>query len=151
MKKLLLSVLFAIIWLWVFSNIGYCEGDHLEGAISKSTDYLITSDTGQSEKVLNGGDDSFIVKWSQLLMQIAVWLGIFVILFGWIKFMTTVWDEGKMKENKESMLIAMGGLIVVLSAYFILEVMQSIWTDFEDINLDITTEWPINAPAENKE
>gem|GEM_PF-2789455 len=31
-----------------------------------------------------------------------------------------------MKENKESMLIAMGGLIVVLSAYFILEVMQSI-------------------------
>ncbi len=131
MKKILLSFLLGIIGFGFFYNIG-SYADYLDSAFEESKDHLITSDKWQSESVLNGGDSSFIVKGSQLLMQIAVWLGIFVILFGWVKFMLTMWDEGKMKENRDSLFIAIWWLIVVLSSYFILEVMQSIWKDYID-------------------
>ena len=128
MKKFLLSIVFVVIWLWFFSNIGNC--DYLDDAFDQAKPNLILNDQNKSNNVLIGWEASFIVKWSQLLMQIAVWLGIFVVLFWWVKFMLTMWDETKMKENRDSMIMAIIWLIVVLSSYFILEVMQSVGEDY---------------------
>lgn len=130
MKKLLFSICIAIVGFLGFSNVWYC--DVMDDAFGQAENYQILTKK-QHELSLGaepGSKQSLIIKGSKLLIQIAVWLGIFVVLYWGIKFMISMWDETKMKENRDALLLSLLWLILVLSAYFILELMQSIWTEF---------------------
>ncbi len=119
-KKFLIILFSAII----FCGFSFTEGGILDDVYSTSDDY-VAKDIQDSEWFAG-----FLSSVADFMLIVAAVLWVTMVLWGGIMLILALWDESKMQKSKKMLAYIVLGIIIALSSYGIIQIIQSItvWT-----------------------
>jgi hypothetical protein len=121
-KSLLFSLFFSFSSFFNFYHISYAT-DHLDTAFENSKDYLIIDENVNDTKV-----EWWFKKTMKLLLKITIMVWMAVFLYGWIRFLLSMWDDSKAKKTRDTLLTSALWFIIAFWAWAILQLILSTWT-----------------------
>lgn len=72
-------------------------------------------------------DKSIIMKIVEFMLKISVLVWVMVFIYGWIRFMLSLWDDWKAKKIRNTLAVSLLWLIISFWAYIILQIIISTW------------------------
>jgi len=121
-KTILVSTFIIFSSFFNFATTSYAD-DALDQAFEKSKEHQIIT-----TKLNDSSVESWVQKTMKLLLKITVIIWIAVFLYGWIRFLLSMWDESKAKKTRDTLLVSALWLIIAFWAWAILQLIISIWT-----------------------
>ena len=120
-KTIIFSFLFSVVSFLNFSHITYAN--QLDDVFEGSEEHLI----------VEGNVSDWNVKWwfhntMKLLLKITIMIWMAVFLYGWIRFLLSMWDDSKAKKTRDTLLTSALWFVIAFWAWAILELMLSAWT-----------------------
>ena len=122
LKKIVFVLLYTVFWyVQVFSMKSH---DSLDAIYSNSKNYQIIED---SSKV-----SAWWVKWwvqdtVKIMLKIAIIIWMAVFLYGWIRFLLSMWDDSKAKKVRDTLITSGVWLIIAFWSWAILQLVISLW------------------------
>ncbi len=110
-KKIFL-IIFNII---IFSYI--CYGELIDDFYSTSVWDNVVGEWNLSDWFANA---------TNFLLKFAVALWVAMVVYAWIKFVLSMWDAGKMKKARWDIILVVAGIILALSSFLIIILLNSI-------------------------
>ena len=125
LKKLLL---FAFGGFFVFSFVWISRADLLNNVIEDSELLGASDDDVDSIGEDIFGDDSWvIVNITNILLRVTTAGGVTMIIFGWIKFVLAMGDEGKFKDARKFVVWVIVWIVLALSSTWIVALIESFY------------------------
>lgn len=124
LKKIILIIfLFFQVFLVKFSLID--ANDMLDEAFNTSKDnyQIVTQNISNNQSKV----ETYITNTTKTMLKFAVIIWVIVFLYGWIRFLLSMWDDSKAKKTRDTLIVSWIWLIIAFGSYVILELIRSIW------------------------
>ncbi len=119
-------VYFLKLFVFLLFFWGFVSADLLDDAFSTSSDHVADPSVAEDQDWFA----SFLSWIAEFMLTVAAVLWVTMVLFGWIMFILSFGDESKMAKAKKMLIYIALWLVLALSSYAIIQIIQSVsvWT-----------------------
>lgn len=117
-KTIFISIL---LFLQVFF-INFSFADALKDVFGNANKNQIVNENISEGKVKN-----YITNTTQTMLKFVIIIWVAIFLYGWIRFLLSMWDDSKAKKTRDTLIVSWLWIIIAFWASIILAVIISVW------------------------
>lgn len=123
-KTIFISIL--LFFQVFFINFSFSQ-DALDEVFDTSKEnQIISEDISNNESKVQ----SYVENITQTMLKFAIIIWVAVFIYGWIRFLFSMWDDNKAKKTRDTLIVSWLWLAIAFWSYVILQVILSIWWSF---------------------